>query len=200
MATLDSVRGDRSERDSDFYASGGWGDEDAKQIVLDTIDAHNLTPGSSVLDAGCGDGRFAQAFHKAGFWVTGFDLSLDAIETARERFPGPGYFQANAEEPLTAVREFDVVFCRGITHTARPRDEHSDAVFSNLNVALKPGGTLILERNTDGSGKPGESAYFPGQMRANPTAAQLCSLIDPWFTVEEVLTLPGRIQIRATKR
>lgn len=214
MATLDSVKGDKSERDPDFYSQGGWGDEDARQIVLDTIAAHNLALGL-LLDAGCGDGRFAHEWDKAGFSVVACDVSFDAIQTGRKRDDGVEYLLADLEEPRSLMGRphyapsFDVIYCRGISHTGRPRDERSDAVFRNLAVVLRSQGILILERNTDGTGEAGPSAYFPGQTRANPTAEQLCSLIEPFFEVEEVRLIDGgdgddfgirRIQIRARKR
>ena len=48
-----------------------------------------LPRGARVADLGCGSGVFSELLHRAGYKVTGADLSLAQIERARE---GPGNF------------------------------------------------------------------------------------------------------------
>lgn len=51
------------------------------QRILDFA-SHSLTPGTCVLDFGCGDGALVEAFIDAGFDACGCDVVLEC-ETAR---------------------------------------------------------------------------------------------------------------------
>jgi 2-polyprenyl-3-methyl-5-hydroxy-6-metoxy-1,4-benzoquinol methylase len=71
----------------------------------------HLTPGESVLDIGCGNGRLALAMaEKAGVFVTGLDIKPENIEAARAR-----HAHENIQYQLGDIRQavpkgpFDVV-------------------------------------------------------------------------------------------
>lgn len=51
--------------------------------ITRTTAALNLSPGTKLLDAGCGSGQFALAFSASGCQVTTIDLSPEMIERAR---------------------------------------------------------------------------------------------------------------------
>lgn len=182
-----------SERDATFYADGGWGYDDSEALVHIASIAKELPTGSSVLDAGCGDGTHAAAFSVLGFDVVGVDVSEDAIVTAKRKHPAVSFRCLDLEEP-SDLGPFDVIYCRGITpYTGGSRDEASDRLFGNLRSLLSDDGLLLLERVTDGSGERGPSAYFPGQTRANPTVEDLTSLVEEWFLVRSVEKAPDGV-------
>jgi SAM-dependent methyltransferase len=47
-------------------------------------------PGETVLDVGCGTGRYLHWLHERGLRATGVDVCLDMVEAARSRLSGPG--------------------------------------------------------------------------------------------------------------
>src|SRR5262249_14876676 len=69
-------------------------DQNAESYFADTAqaDVHHLRSrflihvpaGGDILDAGCGSGRDALAFHRAGYQVTAFDASEEMCRKARE--------------------------------------------------------------------------------------------------------------------
>lgn len=204
----------RSERDPDFYSSGGWGydrhrDAHRRRWRERYVEAFDLRPYDAgepesgqtrVLDAGCGDGFWASFFFEGGFDTSAFDLSEDGIQVARMRYPGPAYVQADAERELPFPREtFDVLFCRGITHAGRPRAKASIAVMGNLVEYLRPGGLAVVTRSTNGSGIDGPSSVSPGARAANPTADDLRAMVEPWLAIERVDVYPNEVVIGGRK-
>ncbi len=105
--------------------------------------------GKTVLDAGCGGGRYARLLGRAGATVLGLDLS-DAVDKARalcEGMPNVGIVQADLLDPPVAESAFDVVFSIGVLHHGPdPR-----RAFAAIARRVKPGGRLavwLYRRNT----------------------------------------------------
>jgi 2-polyprenyl-3-methyl-5-hydroxy-6-metoxy-1,4-benzoquinol methylase len=83
-----SVQRQYSEVSVNYY------NQNAEGYFADTVgaDVHHLRSkflthvpaGGDILDAGCGSGRDALAFHKAGYHVIAFDASAEMCRKARE--------------------------------------------------------------------------------------------------------------------
>lgn len=99
--------------------------------------------GRSVLEVGCGAGRFTEVLLDAGARVVACDLSR-AVEANHANFRGrAAYFvcQADLMELPMAPASFDVVVALGVLqHTPRP-----EAAVRALAAALRPGGLLALD-------------------------------------------------------
>ena len=102
--------------------------------------------GQTVLEAGCGAGRFTELMVRAGALVHAIDLS-DAVD-ANQRNVGarPNYVVAQAD--LRAVPfapgSFDVVVCLGVLqHTPSPEES-----IRLLWRMVKPGGALVMDHYT----------------------------------------------------
>lgn len=75
-----------------------------------------VSPGATILDAGCGPGRHAGYLHQRGHTVVGLDLDPILIEAAEEEFPGPRYLVsdlATAVLPADVPQAFDLILCAG---------------------------------------------------------------------------------------
>ncbi|HBB68193.1 MAG: hypothetical protein A2X28_11295 [Elusimicrobia bacterium GWA2_56_46] len=73
----------------------------------------------SVLDAGCGDGTYANDIRLARprLEITGVDPAAGAIEAARKRYPGITFFVGDILRPGTFTgKRFDLVIMRGVLH------------------------------------------------------------------------------------
>lgn len=107
-------------------------------------DSLDILNGKSVLEVGCGAGRFTEVMLAAGAHVFACDLS-QAIEANYEncRNLSSYYFgcQADVMELPVALRSFDFVVCLGvIQHTTSPEE-----TIAALARCVRAGGTLVLD-------------------------------------------------------
>lgn len=102
--------------------------------------------GKSVLEVGCGAGRFTELLLAAGARVFACDLSV-AVEANYDNCKQwPEYFvcQADLQQLPAAPRSFDIVLCLGvIQHTPDP-----EATITKLAEYIKPGGMLVIDHYT----------------------------------------------------
>jgi 2-polyprenyl-3-methyl-5-hydroxy-6-metoxy-1,4-benzoquinol methylase len=102
----------------------------------------NLPAGSHVLDAGCGNGHFAEALRQKGYEVVGIDLEPTAIAHARERCPGGRFEVTSVYDDLRDLgdRPFDaVVALEVIEHLYDPR-----AFVRRARECLTAGGRFVV--------------------------------------------------------
>lgn len=98
-------------------------------------------PGMKVLDIGCGPADILA--YLPGVAYTGFDISPDYIDRARERFGSLGRFECKLLESadLASLAPFDVVLASGVLHHLD--DRTADDVISLACQALAPGGRFL---------------------------------------------------------
>lgn len=97
---------------------------------------------TTVLDAGCGDGNFAESVAAAGYTVFGLDMSSSGIDLARARGCGEFAIGSLYEEllrPFARDSVDAVIAVEVIEHLYSPRTFVRRAV-----EALRPGGTLVV--------------------------------------------------------
>jgi SAM-dependent methyltransferase len=98
--------------------------------------------GRSVLDAGCGMGRFAEVCAEAGAAVHGVDLSV-AVDVAAANLrhrPNVRLYQADIMNLPFAESSFDFIYSIGVLH----HTPDTRAAFGRLPGLLKPGGQLAV--------------------------------------------------------
>src|SRR5262249_27634024 len=106
-----------------------------------------VVPGSPLVDAGCGTGRYSLELSRRGYRVRGIDMSADLIEEAN-RSAGPQSPHASFEvgDILTLSRSNDdAVLCRGVLNDVVDDDDRQAAFASSFARALRGGGVLILD-------------------------------------------------------
>jgi SAM-dependent methyltransferase len=137
-----------------FYAEFAW----AFDLLIDrpvekecgTIAAwlvsRNILPGSEILDAGCGTGRYSRELARRGYIVHGVDLSPELIEIAKgalgDRTGGVSF--AVADILASPNARYAVILCRGVLNDIID-DDQRDGVFAAFARALRPDGALILD-------------------------------------------------------
>lgn len=123
----------------------GHRDEQDAQLWVDAIVAHwRLPKGSSVLDIGCGRGRHAGLFARAGMQVTGLDISEDSIQEARATWPTVD-FHVHDMRNAFAQERFDAAVCLFTTLGYFDSLEDDLAVLRAAFDALRPGGRLVID-------------------------------------------------------
>jgi len=144
-----------------FYSSGGWQyslEQQRQFLVEKIIEPVGLTPGSRLLEIGCGMGMQSGLLFDLGFDVTGVDVSDVAIQHAKRNFPGPQFLCMNLEDAEFARESFDVIYSRGLTwyhynlDGVNPNGTDVPHQTRILFDKLKKGGVFILQISTDFSG------------------------------------------------
>lgn len=99
--------------------------------------------GKHVLHLQCATGEQTAELVELGALVTAVDISMEAIEVARERAPDVAYVHADIHDLPLEVRRgrFDLVFTGGDVISTL---DDLDAWLQGIASALKPGGMLIL--------------------------------------------------------
>jgi SAM-dependent methyltransferase len=124
---LDSANGSTRSRDT-FVEKTGWRLEDLR--------------GKSILDAGCGMGRFAEIAADAGADVHAIDLST-AVEAAARHIgsrPNVTLYQADIFNLPFAEGSFDYIYSLGVLH----HTPDTRRAFLGLTKLLKPGGHITI--------------------------------------------------------
>jgi SAM-dependent methyltransferase len=115
-------------------------------VIAAWLIERGVVPGATILDAGCGTGRYAGELARRGYLVEGVDRSSELIETARLSVAGLGHsvsFRIGDILALPAAR-YDGILCRGVLNDF-VNDDARVSVFAAFAGALRPAGVLILD-------------------------------------------------------
>ncbi len=111
-----------------------------KRRFLQTLDDY-CKPGESILDLGCGGGKFTIWAAEAGYSATGMDISAKAMEMAQGTFPGGNFKQLNTDGSIPADdQSFGFVWCSEVIEHILEVDEF----LKEISRVMKLGGILIL--------------------------------------------------------
>jgi ubiquinone/menaquinone biosynthesis C-methylase UbiE len=150
------------------------------------LQAH-LRPGSRVLDAGSGNGRYLGELARY-YTVTGIDISLTALRSSREQLARSGRFaehiKASVHELPFKARSFDGILCYGVLQHLF-REERGAAVVEFRRV-LREGGFVFFEAFGSEDMRCGRGFSTPFE---KSTFVRQNGLIYHYFTKEEVRAL-----------
>jgi SAM-dependent methyltransferase len=118
-----------------------WGaiDETHRQFVEAFL--ARLPAGGSVLDAGCGTGRFFPLVLASGRGVTGVDRSAASLEVAKVKYPEAQTIRAELQS-FPAAHQYDGVMCVDALEMNPP--EEWPAILNHLRLALNRGGVIYV--------------------------------------------------------
>ena len=117
-------------------------EEDRRVFAVKTGVVPEDLAGLTVLDAGCGGGRYSRLAAEAGATVVGADQST-AVEKAADVCQGLGgvaFVQADLKRLPFEAETFDFVFSIGVMH----HDEDTRSVFDAVAQMVRPGGRLAV--------------------------------------------------------
>jgi 2-polyprenyl-3-methyl-5-hydroxy-6-metoxy-1,4-benzoquinol methylase len=132
--------------------------------------ASRLVRGKSVLDVACGTGYGSKMLLEAGArQVVSVDLSRPALAFGAERYPGPGYLQADALDLPFKHGAFDVVISlETIEHLVDPM-----RFLQGVRAVLREDGQLVLS-TPNRSMSDGSNPYHIHEM----TLAELLEMLE----------------------
>ncbi|QBI54355.1 class I SAM-dependent methyltransferase [Streptomonospora litoralis] len=114
-----------------------------------------LSPGSRVLDAGCGAGRVAIRLAELGHTCVGIDADASMLTEARRRAPRMTWLQADLAdiEGLGMAPDFDMAVAAGnVVPLLAPGTE--PAAVAGPAALLRPGGLLVAGFGLDAAHLP----------------------------------------------
>lgn len=116
--------------------------EDAAAMV----ELLGLRPGATVVDAGCGFGRFCAALQELGMEATGIDISPAALAEAEQRSPGPRYVLHDLTQPLPGdLGPFDVLVSVYSSYGYGATEAEDLAMLRVFHSLVKPGGWIVMQ-------------------------------------------------------
>ncbi|HMF93461.1 MAG TPA: class I SAM-dependent methyltransferase [Vicinamibacterales bacterium] len=115
-------------------------------VIAAWLIERGIFPGASLLDAGCGTGRYAGELARRGYAVEGVDRSSELIEAAKQAGRGHGNSVSFRVGDLLAlpVARYDGILCRGVLNDFVD-DDARVSVFAAFAGALRRAGVLILD-------------------------------------------------------
>lgn len=155
-----------------------------------------ITPGSKILELGCGVGNDSAFFAQNGHQVLATDFSKLAIKNNRKHFKESNLqFEVldMSKKMSLPDNSFDVVYCRLSLHFFT--DKATKSIFRKLHRILKPNGLLcFLCKSTDdplyGKGKQIEKDMFEenGHIRHFFSKDYVKELLNGMFKTEKLET------------
>jgi SAM-dependent methyltransferase len=99
----------------------------------------------SVLDLGCGRGRWVREYSSRGAQVTGVDISPEAIELIAKEIPQHRFLCQDIARLTVPASTFDVV--NSVTVLQHLPEKAQRTLLPLIEKSLKPGGYLVLLEN-----------------------------------------------------
>lgn len=152
----------------------------------------HLSPGASVLDAGCGSGRDSKAFCEKGYQVEAFDASSEMVALA-QRHTGLLVQQMTFAD-VAARQKYDGIWCcASLLHA--PAVDLPD-VMQKIAHALKPGGVWYVSFKYGDGEREKDGRRFTDMNEASFKALLQCvpeiKIMQLWTTEDK---RPGREEI-----
>ena len=120
--------------------------EDSLNLVSNYL--NEISKDKTILDAGCGTGKFLNILETNGKEYFGIDLSKDQLEKAKikSKKENSVFIESNLSDIKLEDNKFDLIVSSWVLGTITDINERSKCL-SELKRVLKPGGTIILIEN-----------------------------------------------------
>ncbi len=119
-----------------------------EQEVADILEILQIAPQSQILDLCCGQGRHAIPLAKAGYQITGLDLSQHLLEQAIHEADSQDVEITWIQEDMRQIpfeQTFDAIINIFTSFGYLENEEEDQRVLEQVAKALKPGGLFLLE-------------------------------------------------------
>jgi SAM-dependent methyltransferase len=114
--------------------------------IVKWLVARGVVPGATVLDAGCGTGRYSIELGRRGYVVRGIDRSADLLAEATRALGHESSQVSFAVGDMLSLPESqcDAIICRGVLNDLVDEDDRRQA-FASFSRALRRDGVLVLD-------------------------------------------------------
>jgi ubiquinone/menaquinone biosynthesis C-methylase UbiE len=141
-----------------YQAVCAYGLSHSENWAMDRVQSHKLLrllkeldlKALNVLELGCGVGRWAPLFQKAGTSYTGADISEGMLDSARRLAPGGCFVHLTNSKLPFDDESFDLVFTVTVLHH-NPYERQNELIDELLRVTKHGGYVLLIEDITSGA-------------------------------------------------
>lgn len=140
--------------DRPFYAEYAWAydllnDRPAQKecaVIVQWLVERGVAPGSTLLDAGCGTGRYVSELARRGYVVEGRDRSPQLLAEAVRGAHDAGRVVTFTQGDILDLppSRYDAILCRGVLNDFVDGNARR-AVFTVFGGALRAGGVLVAD-------------------------------------------------------
>ena len=109
--------------------------------IIDFICLNDISPHSTLLDLGCGNGKNTFWFAKNGFNSYGIDFSKSAITFAKNKIKDTHFLISLGQELPFQNKLFDVVIDAGLIHVNPPIEQKR--ILAEITRVIKPNGLFF---------------------------------------------------------
>ena len=128
-----------------------WFSECPSSIVSETIRGFSVSPKSKLLEIGCGEGRDAYPLLQRGFDLLATDVSQEAIDFCRRKFPEfAPHFQVADCVADSLDSQFDFIYAIAVIHML-VSDDDRNAFYRFIHAHLAPAGIALICTMGDGT-------------------------------------------------
>ncbi len=170
-----------------------------------TLEALAADADTTMLELGCGDGRYTVLLAQVCLWVLAVDFSIESLRVLRRRLQGGwnvGLVLADVTMMKVAARQADVVFSTLTSNL--PSREHRQALYRLAIWAVKPNGRFVFSVHHYGlrerwTGVEKRGCYEPGGIYRYCFTVEECrEEIRPYF--RSVTARPMQIYLPFARR
>lgn len=112
---------------------------------VDGLIRKHVPEASSMLELGCGTGRYTREFARLGYSVHGVDLSEEMIDEARKTSCDRVTFSCGDMRSLRLGKRFDAVVALFHVLSYQTEDEDVRDALTTVGEHLRPGGVAVLD-------------------------------------------------------
>lgn len=123
------------------YQSGQLARSRSWRIEVEKVrHVEEFQPSGTILDVGCGDGKFLWGMDPSRWERTGVERGTEIMQLVSRHFPDVEWIGGDIYSPLLDGRQFDVAtFWHVLEHLPRPR-----RVLRRVSELVRPGGWVII--------------------------------------------------------
>ena len=152
------------------------------RVLCESVARNWLSPDSTVLDIGCGQGEIAAWLAEAGFYTTGLDFAPTAIARCKATYQQKRvrFVVGDVCKNLDWLQPFDCLFDRGCLHGLS--EPCAKQYILNISNCLKVGGKFLLLYRAI----PGRDTACSVTEKQQQVQKKVTTLFQSTFIIEDV--------------
>jgi len=168
--------------------SAWWENEHNSMEMIPTLEELSISQEKTILELGCGDGRYTVLLTGQCQWILAVDFAIEALRILQRRLQktrNVGLVLGDATTMTLRAAGFDRVLATLVSNL--PTREHRNAIYYLAASALRPNGRLVFSTHNHGfrqrlNGETKSGRYAHGGIyRYNFTVSECKAEVRPYF-------------------